>query len=515
MITLSTIFSRRGGKGLAGVAGLALMVGAMFVTSCDKDDNDSDTPATRITITLSAAMEQPSGDTKTQLNSTTVIWSASDQIKVYDNADNPKFSTLTAGSAGETSTNFTGEEPDGYLTPSYAIYPASAATGCNSTGTITFTLPATQSYVANSFGNGCNIAVGKVENDAIAFKNVCGYLKLQLKLEEGYAFTVGKIVLKGNSNEKLNGTFSVDASNTTNPTATTSGTPTAAEKTITLDCGDGVALSATEATNFYFVVPVGAFATSGFTAAIYSTSGALKSSLTVTNKQNTINRSMVRVMPEKEIQMLTVPNEYTELEYLRCDAYAYINTGYTVDYTDLKLEYKYLKTDNLEANPLGVDRQSSGNQEVSGEREMHGHIFSSSGYYGNSQVMNIGTQLLNTVYTVTFEISEAAGYGTWNINGNTYSGSNKGMNSWSIARCPDFLFATNSGGKDSDDKWTPNYKMTGRLYYAIYYKNGATIPERYFVPVRRISDSVLGMYELMTNTFFTNDGSGSFYAPGE
>ena len=504
MTTLSTIFSRRGGKGLAGVAGLALMVGAMFVTSCDKDDNDSDTPATRNTITLSAAMEQPSGDTKTQLNSTTVIWSAGDEIKVYDNADNPKVSTLTAGSSGETSTNFTGEEPDGYLTPSYAIYPASAATGCNSTGTITFTLPATQSYVANSFGNGCNIAVGKVENDAIAFKNVCGYLKLQLKLEEGYAFTVGKIVLKGNSNEKLNGTFSVDASNTTNPTATTSGTPTAAEKTITLDCGDGVALSATEATNFYFVVPVNAFATSGFTAAIYSTSGALKSSLTVTNKQNTINRSMVRVMPEKNLKILSLPAGYTELEYLESDGVAYINTDYTVNYTDVKVEYKYLKDSQLTSNPWGVDLNN-------GTREMHGHIYNTNGYYGNSSVVTNISQSLNTVYTVTFEISSSVGYGTWEItaNGttNTYKGS--GMNSWSVASYPDYIFASNAGNPTLN-----YYHMSGRIYYLRYYKEGAVTPDRWFVPAKRDSDEVLGMYELITQTFFINAASSGTFTAG-
>ena len=498
MITLSTIFSRRGGKGLAGVAGLALMVGAMFVTSCDKDDNDSDTPATRNTITLSAAMEQPSGDTKTQLNSTTVIWSAGDEIKVYDNADNPKVSTLTAGSSGKTSTNFTGEEPDGYLTPSYAIYPASAATGCNSTGTITFTLPATQSYVANSFGNGCNIAVGKVENDAIAFKNVCGYLKLQLKLEEGYAFTVGKIVLKGNSNEKLNGTFSVDASNTTNPTATTSGTPTAAEKTITLDCGDGVALSATEATNFYFVVPVNAFATSGFTAEIYNTTGVLKSSLTVTNKQNTINRSMVRVMPEKNLELMSLPVGYTECEYIESSGTQYINTGIT--YTDnITFSGRLAISSGTSSSKYGFfgyrcieSAKQDGNMKwflVYGDGKL-GVRFGVNGDDSTSKLT------AGTAYNIEFDGTNLK------VDNVTYVSVTGTYSTTDFKNA--YLFSCNMDGYYSEGI----SKFCGKIYYFNIYDDGVLV--RDFVPAMEKSDNVYGMYDLISKTFFTNQGTGSF-----
>ena len=102
-------------------------------------------------IRLSAEFEAQ-GDpmTKTYLDGSAVKWSENDAIKVYDGAG--LAATLTATAGGSTSASFTGEAPAGFGTPTCAIYPASAATGIDGT-TISFTLPATQNYVANSFDN--------------------------------------------------------------------------------------------------------------------------------------------------------------------------------------------------------------------------------------------------------------------------------------------------------------------------------------------------------------------------
>jgi len=51
----------------------------------------------------------------------------------------------------------------------------------------------------------------------------------------------------------------------------------------------------------------------------------------------------------------------------------------------------------------------------------------------------------------------------------------------------------------------------GRLYYLRIYDNDTLI--RDFIPARRNSDRVIGMYDLVTRTFFENGGSGAF-VPG-
>ena len=51
--------------------------------------------------------------------------------------------------------------------------------------------------------------------------------------------------------------------------------------------------------------------------------------------------------------------------------------------------------------------------------------------------------------------------------------------------------------------------LASRFYY-VELDNGTT--KRNFIPARRNSDGVLGMYDTVSNTFFTNSGTGEFIA---
>ncbi len=68
-----------------------------------------------------------------------------------------------------------------------------------------------------------------------------------------------------------------------------------------------------------------------------------------------------------------------------------------------------------------------------------------------------------------------------------------------------YLFAVSN-----DQSGMENTLASARLYGA-YMANGATAI-RNFVPARRNSDGVLGMYDTVSNTFFTNSGTGTFVA---
>lgn len=56
--------------------------------------------------------------------------------------------------------------------------------------------------------------------------------------------------------------------------------------------------------------------------------------------------------------------------------------------------------------------------------------------------------------------------------------------------------------------WGGGYFYQGRIYSCKIWKSGALV--RYMVPCYRVSDNVVGMYDIISNTFFTNSGSGSF-----
>ena len=48
------------------------------------------------------------------------------------------------------------------------------------------------------------------------------------------------------------------------------------------------------------------------------------------------------------------------------------------------------------------------------------------------------------------------------------------------------------------------------IYMAQIYENDTLV--RNFIPARQNSDGKIGMYDTVTNRFFTNDGTGTFIA---
>lgn len=55
-----------------------------------------------------------------------------------------------------------------------------------------------------------------------------------------------------------------------------------------------------------------------------------------------------------------------------------------------------------------------------------------------------------------------------------------------------------------------SYGSQVRIFSATFIQNGLTV--RDLIPCRRITDNVLGMYDTISGTFFTNSGSGNFFA---
>jgi hypothetical protein len=126
------------------------------------------------------------------------------------------------------------------------------------------------------------------ENNNITFKNVLGGIKLQLKGTQ----TVKSINLQGKNNEKLSGAAIVTAyTDETKPAITMSQT---ASTSVTLNCGSGVQLSESTATEFIISLPPVLFS-KGFTVTV--TDIESKTYKVETDKANTVLRSSLLVMP--------------------------------------------------------------------------------------------------------------------------------------------------------------------------------------------------------------------------
>ena len=203
-------------------------------------------------------------------------WHEDDRLTAfYGNTLNRqyKFNGATGDNSGSFSYVQNGDlETGNTIDRIYAVYPYDETTTITDEGAISLTLPAVQAYAENSFGRGANTMIAvteNVEDTFLSFKNACGYLKLKLYNAEGA--TVKSIEVKGNSDEKIAGAATATIAFGEAPQLTMA---EGATTTITLDCGDGVALGATAETEteFWVVIPETTFA-EGITITVTDTDG--------------------------------------------------------------------------------------------------------------------------------------------------------------------------------------------------------------------------------------------------
>ena len=246
---------------------------ALFVmaASCKKDKEQNSEGSG---VCFSATVENHTSDGKTSLNGNQVLWESGDAIQVRSStSSNPV--TFTADNAGTTAKFHAASVDDNFIKPSsiYTAYYGPIAIAGN-----TLTLPASQTYVENSFGSGENpmAAVSAAGETKLPFKNICGFL--ELKLYASTACLVSSITLK-QTGAKLWGTGEVSISGGIPSLGALSG----GSDELTLNCGN-IPLSTKESqpTTFHFVVPAGTLGGS-FTVTMTTKDGAVWSK-TATNQ---------------------------------------------------------------------------------------------------------------------------------------------------------------------------------------------------------------------------------------
>ncbi len=191
------------------------------------------------------------------------------------------------------------------LSRNYAVYPYTSTAKISEGGIITTTLPSVQSYAENSFGLGANTMVAatqSADDTFLKFKNVGGYLKLQLY---GDDVTIKSITLTGNANEKLAGEAVITPAYDQAPTISMTNNAT---NSITLDCGEGIEIGTTAeiATAFWVVVPPTTFV-NGFTITIADTNN--NEMTKSTSNEIVITRNEIKPMTAFEVETAeTIPN---------------------------------------------------------------------------------------------------------------------------------------------------------------------------------------------------------------
>ena len=243
----------------------------LLVVGCSKDidfEPSQDQAQNRILSGIIADEKDEDNESRVYLdNKIRIRWNKGDLISVFDGTTrNKKFAFLGSdgSSAGDFEDNSAGTIGTGKaIDRIYGLYPyASSTEYCygedeSEADYLRYTLPATQTYKPNSMGLNANLMVAATANKSdkdLVFRNVCSYLRLKLY---GADQTVSSIVFKGNTDEVLSGDVAITATYGNAPTIKMLGAAEEDNKTITLDCSEGVAIGSTsdEATEFWLVVP--------------------------------------------------------------------------------------------------------------------------------------------------------------------------------------------------------------------------------------------------------------------
>ena len=275
----------------------AIAASAMIVACQKTEENFEQSDAHELHASIEA-----DGASKTVLDENNNIrWSEGDQIVAFMKTSLGLKYQLKDSYIGETSGYFSkvssgssddlgaGMEWDHIV----AYYPYAESIKCAKIGdnyAIDVVLPTEQTYEAGSFGGGVWPMVAVSKDNDITFKNVCGGMKLQLKGTQ----KVVAINLEGKNSEKLSGAATVTAytDGETKPAITMA---SGASTSVTLDCGSGIQLNQSPATEFIIALPPVLFS-KGFTVTVTDDAG---NPYTVeTDKANTVLRSSLLVMPD-------------------------------------------------------------------------------------------------------------------------------------------------------------------------------------------------------------------------
>lgn len=250
-------------------------------------------------VTIHATIEEKDATRTVIDENNNILWSENDQIiafmkssyghkyQVISSFIGKSYADFSMVSSGSGSNLSVGNSWDHNV----VYYPFSENIECLKSGAnyaLEVNLPTEQVYVPDSFANGSMAMVAVSENNNITFNNVLGAIKLQLKGTQ----TVKLIKIEGKNNEKLSGAAVVTAYTDGNKPAISMAS--GASKSVTLNCGNGVQLNESTATEFIIALPPVLFA-NGFTFTVIDADG--KTHTVETDKANTVFRSSLLNMP--------------------------------------------------------------------------------------------------------------------------------------------------------------------------------------------------------------------------
>lgn len=207
---------------------------------------------------------------------------------------------------------------------------------------------------------------------------------------------------------------------------------------------------------------------------------------------------------QKVYSLSRLPSSYQEVEWIGSSGAQYINTAIKLgSKTEIDIDYSVNSPSSADQNPFGCYTQQSGNYIVfaisvksTGTTFWCGDVLNHFNYSANisvnaNQKYNVKLKYERTNQSAAYLDGVAYGTGATNYQTSYYYANSNTIRLFG-------LYAYNS---------MDNY-LTGKIYRCSIKQGDVLV--RDFVPCYRISDGVIGLYDLVNNTFYTNQGTGSF-----
>ena len=175
---------------------LAIAAAVLAASSCLNESAELSQTGGKV-FTAAFAEGETKAVLKPGVETSTVEWETTDHVSILAGESNWDYAAQTAGTA--TTLKYVSESAQG--DNFYALYPYDA-TATLADGVITTVLPAEQTAVPGSFS--AHMAVAYTETNALAFKNVCGLVRVKV-MSEG----VTKVVFEGKNDEYVAGKIDV------------------------------------------------------------------------------------------------------------------------------------------------------------------------------------------------------------------------------------------------------------------------------------------------------------------
>ena len=183
-----------------------------------------------------------------------------------------------------------------------------------------------------------------------------------------------------------------------------------------------------------------------------------------------------------------LPNGYTAIEYIESNGTQYIDTGFNPDSNTRVIAKMDFKNASSDTSQNAFSARGAG-----GTAEEYGFLVSEGSYvsrYGDDKYFDYGYD--NKPFLVDKNKNVLS------IDGSVVQTHQEKEFSCGVSMT---IFASNRNGSVS------RYASM-KLYYMEIYDNGTLV--RYFVPCVRESDGEIGLYDIVNQKFYANEGEGSF-----